>query len=104
MSRAIIVLPGAESDIEDAALWYRENDLQLSLDFTSEVHAILARIADSPLQFPSAKRNPEVRRALLNRFPYKIFFVIRPDAIVVFRVLHTARHDRSWEQHIPSTN
>jgi hypothetical protein len=39
-----------------------------------------------------------VRRALTRRFPYRVFFIVLPDAIVVFAVLHAARHDRIWKQ------
>jgi hypothetical protein len=41
------------------------------------------------------RRRPEIRRVLVRRFPYRVFFFLLPDAIVVFRVLHGARHDRS---------
>ena len=43
------------------------------------------------------RRNPEVRRVLTRRFPYRVFFIARTDAIVVFAVLHAARHDRVWK-------
>jgi len=40
--------------------------------------------------------NPTVRRILTRRFPYRVFFIVRLDAIIVFAVLHAARHDRVW--------
>ena len=43
------------------------------------------------------RRNPLVRRVLTRRFPYRVFFIVRPDAIVVFAVVHAARHDRVWK-------
>jgi len=49
------------------------------------------------------RRKPEVRRALVGRFPYRIFFVVRPEAIVMFRVLHSARHDREWKKNVPNS-
>ena len=51
-----------------------------------------------PRQYRRLRRRPEVRRVLTRRFPYCIFFILSEDAIVVFRVLHGARHDRNWKQ------
>jgi hypothetical protein len=42
-----------------------------------------------------------VRRVLIERFPYRVFFTRREEAIVVFRVLHSARHDREWKSRVP---
>ena len=61
----------------------------------------MQRAAANPRQYTCLRRKPEVRRILTERFPYRIFYVVRPDAIVVFRVLHTARHGREWEVTIP---
>lgn len=42
-----------------------------------------------------------VRRILTRRFPYRIFFVVERDVIIVFRVIHNARNDREWTGAIP---
>lgn len=97
MSRRLIVRREAETDLTDAALWYDSREPGLGLDLTSEIHFAIARILKNPESFTRVRRNPEVRRVLTRRFPYRIFFVVRPDAIVVFAVLHAARHDRDWK-------
>lgn len=40
------------------------------------------------------------RRVIAGRFPYRVFYILRADAIVVFRVLHGARHDREWSTNV----
>ena len=67
----------------------------------AEVEAAIKSAVANPLRFPRFRRKPEVRRVLTHRFPYRIFFVLRPDAVVVFRVLHGARHDREWKRATP---
>ena len=62
-----------------------------------------ASAAENPFRFPRLRRSPEVRRVLTQRFPYRVFFIRRTDDIVVFRVLHGARHDREWKSNIPET-
>jgi hypothetical protein len=39
---------------------------------------------------------------LTKRFPFRVFFIRRVDANVVFRVLHGARNDREWKSYTPN--
>src|SRR5689334_22985254 len=96
MSRRLIIRPEAELDLTDAAAWYDSRELGLGLKLLSEVHSGMTRAVKSPQSFTRLRRNPEVRRVLTRAFPYRIFFIVRPDAIVVFAILHAARHDRVW--------
>jgi len=40
----------------------------------------------------------EVRRALVSKFPYAVFFRVDPKRVVVLTVLHTARDPKLWPQ------
>jgi len=97
VSRRLIVRPEAEADIVEAALWYDERATGLGLDLMREVGLASVRAVENPLLFPHLRRRPEVRRVLVRRFPYRIFFMVREDAVVVFAVLHAVRHDRHWQ-------
>ena len=98
MNRRLIIRPEAEADLGKAAVWYDSREPGLGLDLMSEVHSAIARALKSPQSFMRLRRSPEVRRVLTRRFPYRIFFIVRPDALVVFAVLHAARHDRVWKR------
>jgi plasmid stabilization system protein ParE len=100
-SHRVIIRSEAEADITDAALWYERQQPDLRHDFLAEVESAIASAAENPFRYPCLRRKPEVRRVLTNRFPYRVFFIRRADAIVVFRVLHGARHDREWKSNIP---
>jgi plasmid stabilization system protein ParE len=97
MSRRLIVREEAEADITEAALWYEARGEGLGVDLMGEIGAVVRRIVESPLSFPLLRRSPEVRRALTRRFPYRVFFILRDDAVIVFSVMHAARHDRRWQ-------
>ena len=97
----VIIRIEAEMDITDAAIWYHKQQPGLGDEFLAEVESAIARVSENPFRFPCLRRKPEVRRALMNRFPYRIFFVRRDDSIVVFRVLHGAGHDREWKSNMP---
>jgi toxin ParE1/3/4 len=97
MSRRLIIRPEAEADLTDAVAWYDSREPGLGLELLSEVHSGMARALESPESFSRIRRSPIIRRVLTRRFPYRIFFIVRPDAIVVFAILHAARHDRVWK-------
>ena len=42
----------------------------------------------------------EVRRVLTHRFPYRIFFSLKGDTVVVHAVSHGHRHDRHWKDRL----
>jgi len=96
VSRRLIVRPEGEADITEAAMWYEEQVAGLGLELIREVGLAVGRAVEAPLLFPLLRRRPEVRRVLTRRFPYRVFFIVRPDAIIVFGVIHAARHDRHW--------
>jgi plasmid stabilization system protein ParE len=97
----IIIRHEAEIDITEAALWYHNREAGLGDGFLAEVGVAIAKAAQNPFRFPCLRRKPEVRRVLTDRFPYRVFFIRRETSIVVFRVLHAARHDREWKSHLP---
>ena len=100
MSRRLIVRPEAEADIIDAALWYDEREAGLGWDLTLSIRAAIDRVLGNPLLYPVLRQRPEVRRVLTHRFPYRIFFIVRADASIVFAVIHAARHDRHWRERL----
>jgi len=96
MSHRLIVRPEAEADITEAALWYEERVAGLGLELVGEVGSAIRRAVEMPLIFPLLRRSPEVRRVLTRRFPYRVFFIVRDDVVVIFAVMHATRHDRHW--------
>jgi toxin ParE1/3/4 len=100
MTRRLIVRAEAEADVTEAALWYDEREAGLGLELTLEIRAAILRAFENPPLYLRLRRRPEVRRVLVRRFPYRIFFIVREDAIVVFAVIHAARHDRHWRERL----
>src|SRR2546428_14030588 len=90
----VIVRPLAEADVREAASWYESKREGLGAEFTLELDALYERIAQNPQQFPLIEEG--TRRALLRRFPYAVYFVIRDDAPVIIAVLHQHRTPDAW--------
>jgi plasmid stabilization system protein ParE len=60
-----------------------------------ELDEVILRIENNPKQFPQLE--DEVRRALLHRFPYGVYFAEGPDDVVVLAVLHLHREPDMWK-------
>lgn len=96
MSLDLIVRPEAELDIKGAYTWYEERSPGLGAQFIDEIGESLVLVAREPEMYQKVHRS--LRRALIRRFPYGIFYTIEITRIVVLAVMHTARHPSKWKQ------
>ena len=90
----LVVRPLAAADIDEAFAWYEHRSIGLRLDFLRAVDECFAAVAAAPLHFPVVHR--VVRRTLLRRFPYAVFFVVEGNRVTVLACSHTRRHTRRW--------
>ena|SRR5207249_3514213 len=95
MKRRTFVRPEAQTDIREATRWYEEREVGLGLRFLREIRTSLKHINDNPLRFPIIEK--DVRRALVRKFPYSVYFVIESEAIAVIAVFHQHRRPGAWK-------
>lgn len=81
-------------EIGEAQEWYELQSLGLGEEFIAAMELQLKRLEQAPLLY--AEVIPNVRRALLPRFPYGLFYAVRGNLINVLAVLHDARNPRQW--------
>jgi len=94
VTRTLIVRPEAEADLAASKLWYDEQLDGLGARFLAEADATLRRIEANPMAFGFVRG--KLRRALLFRFPFGVFYGLTDRNIVVVAVLHAARDPRLW--------
>ena len=92
----LISEPRADLDVEAAFEWYENERQGLGLEFLDELRAAYNRIADGPLKYQELRGG--IRRALLRRFPYAVYFAIEGDVVVVVAVLHASRDPAEWQR------
>jgi plasmid stabilization system protein ParE len=92
----LVALPRADLDVAAAYQWYEREERGLGLEFIEQVRASYDRIAASPLQYQELRAG--IRRALLRRFPYAVYFAVESDAIVILAVLHASRDPEEWQR------
>ena len=77
-----------------AFFWYQEEDSALAEGFFFEVRQVLVSLRAHP--FRHREIRPGLRRALMRRFPYAVFYTISEAAIIVLGVIHVRRSPSSW--------
>lgn len=92
----LVVSPEAEQDALEAARWYEDRAKGLGVSFLEIVEQTQAGILENPRRFPVVHRG--VRRALLIRFPYGVFFRLKPQLIKVIAVTHLSRDPATWRR------
>lgn len=90
--------PEAEADLSESYGYYEDCRRGLGDDFLLCVEETFERIARNPRQCPAV--HPEVRRTLVHRFPYGIFYVLVETKVIVIAVLDAARDPQQWRSRI----
>jgi toxin ParE1/3/4 len=93
VSWRVIIRPNAEADLHEARLWYNSRRSGLGDELLNEVGQAVHFLAEYPEQRPIYYN--DFRRLMTRRFPYKLFYRVEGDQVVVFRILHAKRdHQR----------
>lgn len=96
MSLPLIITPEAEADLAEAKAWYESKREGLGEQLVLCVEAGIEHIRRVPEA--ATEVHPGVRRVVVRRFPYGIFYRIDPDQIAVLAVYHTHRDPKGWKE------
>jgi plasmid stabilization system protein ParE len=88
--------PRADLDVVSTFDWYEREQVGLGDQFLAELRGAYDRVADGPLKYPTVR--PGVRRALIRRFPYAVYFSVEAQTIFVLAVLHASRDPAEWQR------
>ena len=88
--------PQADLDIEATFHWYENEQSGLGFEFLGELRATYDRNVEGPLKYQELRSG--IRRALVRRFPYAVYFAVEGDVIVVLAVLHASRDPAEWQR------
>lgn len=93
----LLLRPTAVEDIRAARDQYADADRRLDEQLAEDLDRLFALLEAFPRSAPLVEGYESVRRALLRRFPYAVFYrLTEPDRIDVLRVVHTARSPETW--------
>lgn len=89
MAFEIIIKPVVFLDLDEALLWYESEQDGLSLRFYKSFENAVNRIKRNPHAFLDV--TPGVKRILLKKFPFKVFYTISDNNIFILGILHAKR-------------
>jgi plasmid stabilization system protein ParE len=95
MTLPLIIREEAEADLADAKKWYEQQRAGLGDEFILCVDAAFERIRRMPEVHLILHKG--VRRGLVRRFPYGIFYRVEEDYISVLAVMHNRRDPQRWQ-------
>jgi plasmid stabilization system protein ParE len=87
--------PEARIEAQAAATWYRKHSREAARGFTRAMAEGIQSVRERPEAWAPWRR-VDVRRCLLRRFPYSIFFVLESDVIVIVAIAHHRRRPGYW--------
>ena len=82
----------AALELTDAHDWYESRVEGLGQRLLREFDAVRSTLHDRPLMHSVVGGN--TRRALLRKFPYGVFFVVKGDKVVITSFFHSSRRPR----------
>lgn len=81
--------------MNEAHTWYESRQLGLGDDFLVAVEDAIEDLREHPERY--RRVHGDVRRALIRRFPYGVFYLVEAERIVVIAVFHARRDPRVWQ-------
>lgn len=92
----------AAAELNDAYTYYELQLPGLGVELRQEITNTLKRIKAYPYAWPVDRGT--IRKALLNKFPYKILFSIEDNIILVIAIAHQHREPDYWLETWQSTD
>ena len=91
MSHLVRIRPEAERDVRNAVSWCEEERSGLARELILELDAVYERLAESPHLYA------DIRRAIVRRFPYGVFYLVTDTEVRVIAVVDMARNPSVWQ-------
>ena len=92
----VIFTQAARAELIQAQDWYEGEVPGLGRRFRQAIDTLAERMSANPRQFPVVFKS--VRRALLRRFPYALFFVLEEQTLFVIACFHASRDPLQWQR------
>jgi len=93
VSRSLAFTSRAKDDVEEAYAWHESQQVGLGAEFEGALASVLRLVKAMPEAGPIVHR--DLRRLLLERFPYSLYYRLTDSTIEVRACLHQRRNPRT---------
>lgn len=94
MNYILSIRKEAELDINNDFEYYQEKRAGLGHDFLLCVEEALEKLQRNPLAYREIYKG--LRRVPIQRFPYRIFYVVQNHNVIITAVFHARKDPKSW--------
>jgi toxin ParE1/3/4 len=95
----LIYHPDAEAELIQAARFYESRVSTLGSEFLDAADRAIAVIVEAPDRWSIIEA--DVRRYLMLRFPYAVYYRVFRDSIRILAFKHHSRHPDYWRYRLP---
>lgn len=88
--------PDAEDELNSAVNYYEDCRPGLGFEFADEVYLAIERIISYPQAWQSI--DGEIRRSLVNRFPFGVLYSVEKNEIFIIAVMHLHMKPGYWKR------
>jgi plasmid stabilization system protein ParE len=102
VSLRLVVRPEVDADLREAENWYESRRPGLGAEFLRAVRKAMSTLPDNPFRYSVRERRLQIRWSYAQPFPYRIVYRVIGNTVVIYTVLHSARHEREWQKRVGS--
>ena len=95
MTYRLSIRKEAEADIAEAYQYYESCSEGLGADFMLCIDEAISKIQRNPKLYKVVLR--KIRRTLIRRFLYGIYYLLNEDEIIVLAVVHARQNPEHWQ-------
>lgn len=89
----------ARADALEAHAFYEGRRKGLGVRFRDHLDRAILRIREDPPRYPIVYR--ELRRKLVERFPYAVYYRVYDEFVYIVAVMHGRRNPQHWQRRAP---
>ena len=94
----LTVRPEAEQDMLAIFSHYEDIRVGLGYDFILCAEQAISRVETNPLQYRVVHK--KLRKVAVQRFPYRVFYLVQENNIIVTAVFHVRKSPEEWDTRI----
>ncbi|MDO9236265.1 MAG: type II toxin-antitoxin system RelE/ParE family toxin [Aquabacterium sp.] len=94
MSFVVVVSPAVKQEMAEAYEWYRSRSVKAASAFRSEVLTAFELLSNDPERWPLWDES--IRRFVLKKYPYTVYFSVYIDEVRILAVGHHRRKTGYW--------
>jgi plasmid stabilization system protein ParE len=94
----LIYHPHARAELVEAATYYESRVPGLGAQFREEANRTASKILEAPRRWRMI--DVDVRRSLIVRFPFAVYYRVFPDHVQILAVKHHKRHPDYWRHRL----